>query len=71
MHKMYPVSNYIVFASRAAAEPYDGVIKGGGRFAFLHIFGVWMRMKVYERHIKAYKSVYENVGKDIKVYESI
>ena len=24
-----------------------------------------MRMKVYERHIKAYKSVYENVGKDI------
>ena len=22
-------------------------------------------------HIKAYKSVYENVGKDIKVYESI
>ena len=57
------------FASRAAAEPYDGVIKGGeGTFC---VFAHFWRLNAYERHIKAYKSVYENVGKDIKVYESI
>ena len=58
------------FASRAAAEPYDGVIKGVVQGTFC-VFAHFWHMKVYERHIKAYKSVYENVGKDIKVYESI
>ena len=37
----WPSKNYNqlegVFASRAAAEPYDGVIQGGGPFAFLRI----------------------------------
>ena len=39
------------FASRAAAEPYDGVIKGGGsrgRFAFLPIFGMKKHMEELE-----------------------
>ena len=34
-----------VFASRAAAEPYDGVIKGGGTFC---VFAHFWRLNAYE-----------------------
>ena len=52
MSQVWHQTHFGFFASRAAAEPYDGVIKGGwgwrGRFAFLHIFGMKKHMEELE-----------------------
>ena len=61
-----------IIASRAAAEPYDGVIQGGGRFAFLHIFGMEKHMEVFEcvwKHIKSIWKRMKAYEKRMKVYE--